>query len=66
MDYMSSNNMRNRNILISDGKLSYSESKTTQTINKKYIIEQLTPHLKEKKAEEVANLLYNNREVKVY
>ena len=65
LDYMSKNKMNNTNIIISDGKLSYGESKSTQTISRKYIIEKLTKYFKsEDKAEEIADLLYNNREVK--
>jgi hypothetical protein len=65
LDYMSSNNIKDKNILINDGKLCYGESKTSQTISKKYIIEKLTTYFKnETKAEEIANLLYDNREIK--
>ena len=65
LDYMSNNNIKNKNILINDGKLSYSETKTTQSISKKYIIDKLTPYFKSKdKATKIADLLYNNREVK--
>ena len=65
LDYMSNNNMKDKNIIINSGKISYSESKSTQTITKKYIIEKLTTYFKsDSKAEEIANLLFNNREVK--
>ena len=65
LDYMSNNNIKNKNILINDGKLCYSETKTTQTITKKYIIDKLTTYFKSsKKANDIADLLYDNREVK--
>ena len=65
LDYMSNNNIKNKNILINDGKLSYTETKSQQTITKKYIIEKLTDYFKsEKKAKDIASLLYDNREVK--
>ena len=57
--------IKNKNILINDGKLSYTETKSQQTITKKYIIEKLTDYFKsEKKAKDIASLLYDNREVK--
>ena len=65
LDYMSGNNITNKKILINDGKLSYIETKTSQTITKKYIIDKLTTYFNNsKKAEEIANLLYDNRETK--
>ena len=65
LDYMSGNNMKNKNIIINGGKISYSESKSTQSVSKKYIIDKLTPYFNNAaKAEEIANLLFNNREVK--
>lgn len=66
LDYMSNNNIKNKNILINDGKLCYNESKTSQSISKKYIIDKLTIYFNnKKKAEEIADLLYNNREIKI-
>lgn len=65
MDYMTDNNLTKKNVLISDGKISCVETKTTQTLSKKYLIEQLTIYLKNKdKAIEAANFVYDNREVK--
>ena len=65
LDYKSSNNIKDKNILIKDGKLSYVETKTPQSITKKYIISKLTKYFKDEyKALEIAELLYNDREMK--
>ena len=63
--FMETNDMKNKNILINDGKIQYSTSKTTQPISKKYIIEKLTKYYNNSdKAEEIASLLYDNREIR--
>ena len=62
-EYMENNNMQKKNILLNDGKLQYSTSKSTKPISKKYIIDKLTPYFNSKdKATEIADLLYENRE----
>ena len=66
LDYMNDKKIKDRNIIINGGQLSYSESKTTQTISKTYIIDKLTTYFNNsKKAEVIADLLYNNREIKL-
>lgn len=63
-EYMENNNMQKKNILLNDGKLQYSTSKSTKPISKKYIIDKLTPYFNSKdKATEIADLLYENREI---
>ena len=58
-DYMDKNNMKDKNILINDGKLQYSQSKSTQPL-KKYVIDRLTLYFNNsEKAEAIANLLYD-------
>ena len=52
LDYMSKKKMNNTNILINDGKLSYGESKTTQSLSKRYIIEKLTKYFKSHQKED--------------
>ena len=62
-EYMENNNMQKKNILLNDGKLQYSTTKSTKPISKKYIIDKLTPYFNSKdKATEIADLLYENRE----
>ena len=63
-EYMENNNMQKKNILFNDGKLQYSTTKSTKPISKKYIIDKLTPYFNSKdKATEIADLLYENREI---
>jgi hypothetical protein len=62
LTFMESNNMTDKNILISDGKLQYNTTSTSESLTKKYLLEKLTIFFKnEKKAEECAKFLYNSR-----
>ena len=62
LNYMASNDMTDRKLVVNEGKLSYGTSKTSESISKKYIMEKLTIYFQdEKKAEEVTNYLYDSR-----
>ena len=62
LTFMESNNMTDKNILISDGKLQYNTTNTTESLTKKYLLEKLNIYFKnEKKAEHCTKFLYDNR-----
>ncbi len=59
---MNENNMQNKNIILSDGKLRYVTTKTSESITKKYIQAKLTEFFNDKeKAKEVTNYIYDTR-----
>ena len=62
LNYMNENNMQNKNIILSDGKLRYVTTKTSESITKKYIQAKLTEFFNAKeKAKEVTNYIYDTR-----
>tara|TARA_B110000037_G_scaffold207377_1_gene254280 strand:+ start:764 stop:1120 length:357 start_codon:yes stop_codon:yes gene_type:complete len=64
-EYIKNNNLQKKSILIKDGKINYNETKTTQSVTKKYLIEKLTELFKSnQKAEEISNYIYDKRETK--
>ena len=65
IDYMSANKLEDKDLIISDGKLKYSYSKTSESISKGYIEKQLTIFLKNPKiAKEATEFIYSNRATK--
>lgn len=64
LNYMANNDMTDRKLVVNEGKLSYGTSRTSESISKKYIMNKLTAYFKdEKKAEDITNYLYDNRNV---
>ena len=62
LSFMDANNMKEKNILIKDGKLQYNTTNSPETITKKYILEKSTLFFNdEKKAEDFVRFLYDNR-----
>jgi hypothetical protein len=64
LSYMENNKLKNNDIIISDGKLKYFNSKSSTSISKKFIEERLKIYFKnEEKAKDVAEFIYSGREV---
>ena len=62
LTFMDANDMKDKNILINDGKLHYDTANSWESITKKYILEKATLYFKnEKKAEEFVRFLYDSR-----
>ena len=62
LNYMNENNMQNKNIILSDGKLRYVTTKTSESITKKYIQAKLSEFFNNKeKAKEITDYIYDTR-----
>ena len=65
LSFMENNKLENDEIVISDGKLKYFNSKSSTSISRKYIEQRLKEYFKnEDKAKDVAEFIYSGREVK--
>ena len=65
LSFMENNKLENDEIIISDGKLKYFNSKSSTSISRKYIEQRLKEYFKnEDKAKDVAEFIYSGREVK--
>jgi hypothetical protein len=66
LNFMETNNLSDNEIVISDGKLKYFNSKTSTSISQKFINERLKLYFKdEDKATEVLDFIYSGRETTV-
>ena len=65
--YMENNNLQKNDIIISDGKLKYYNSKTTESVTKKLVLNKLIDYFNgdKTKANSVANYIFDNREVTI-
>lgn len=62
LNYMNENNMQNKNIILSDGKLRYVTTKSSESITKKYIQAKLGEFFNDKeKAKEATDYIYDTR-----
>ena len=65
IDYMSVNKLEDKELIISDGKLKYSSSKTSEPLSKSYIEQKLTMFLKNPQlAKDATEFLYSSRAIK--
>ena len=65
IDYMSANKLEDKDLIISDGKLKYSYSKTSESISKGYIEQKLAIFLKNPQvAKEATEFIYSSRTTK--
>lgn len=66
LNFMETNNLSDNEIVISDGKLKYFNSKTSTSISQKFINERLKLYFKdENKAKEVLDFIYSGRETTI-
>ena len=64
LSFMENNKLEDNEIVISDGKIKYQQSKSSTSISQKFIIERLKEYFKdEEKAKEVTQFIYSGREV---
>lgn len=64
LSFMENNKLEDNEIIISDGKIKYQQSKSSTSISQKFIIERLKEYFKdEEKAKEVTQFIYSGREV---
>lgn len=64
LSFMENNKLEDNEIVISDGKLKYFNSKSSTSISQKFIQERLKLYFKnEDKAKEITDFIYNGREV---
>lgn len=65
IDYMSTNKLEDKELIISDGKLKYSYSKTSESFSKSYIEQKLAIFLKNPQvAKDATEFLYSSRTIK--
>ena len=64
LSFMENNKLEDNEIVISDGKLKYFNSKSSTSISQKFIQERLKLYFKnEDKAKEITDFIYDGREV---
>lgn len=64
LSFMENNKLEDNEIVISDGKLKYFNSKSSTSISQKFIQERLKSYFKnEDKAKEITDFIYSGREV---
>jgi uncharacterized coiled-coil DUF342 family protein len=64
LSFMENNKLEDNEIVISDGKLKYFNSKSSTSVSQKFIQERLKLYFKDKeKAAEITEFIYNGREV---
>ena len=64
LSFMENNKLEDNEIVISDGKIKYQQSKSSTSISQKFIIERLKEYFKdEEKAKEVTQFIYSGREI---
>ena len=64
LSFMENNKLEDNEIVISDGKLKYFNSKSSTSISQKFIQERLKLYFKnENKAKEITDFIYSGREV---
>ena len=64
LSFMENNKLEDNEIVISDGKLKYFNSKSSTSISQKFIQERLRSYFKnEDKANEITDFIYGGREV---
>ena len=62
MDFMDKNNIKDKDIILGEKKITYACSKTVESITKKLILERLTQFLQnEHTAKEALNFIYSDR-----
>ena len=62
--YMQNNNMNSKKIIIENNSITFQESKRSESISKKYLLEKLEKYFKNKKeAEKIVDFIYNSREI---
>jgi len=65
MDFMDKNNIKDKDIILGEKKITYSCSKTAETITKKLILDRLTQFLQnEHTAKEAVSFIYSDRSSK--
>lgn len=65
MDFMDKNNIKDKDIILGEKKITYSCSKTAETITKKLILDRLTQFLQnENTAKEAVSFIYSDRSSK--
>jgi len=65
MDFMDKNNIKDKDIILGEKKITYSCSKTVETITKKLILDRLTQFLQnEHTAKEAVSFIYSDRSSK--
>ena len=64
LNYMESNKLESNEIIISDGKIKYYNSKSSTSISRKFIEQRLSLYFKnENKAKDAAEFIYSGREI---
>jgi hypothetical protein len=62
MNFMESNNIKDKDIILNNKKIKYSTSKIQENISKKYLIDKLTQYFKNAEtASQITNFIYDNR-----
>lgn len=67
IEIMETNKLEKKDIIISDGKIKYNQSKTSNPLTKKYLEKCLIKYFNNNKeqSEELLNYIYKNREIVV-
>lgn len=62
MNFMESNNIKDKDIILGNKKIKYTSTKVQETISKKYLIEKLTQYFKNQDtANQLATFIYDSR-----
>jgi hypothetical protein len=62
MNFMESNNIKDKDIILGNKKIKYTSSKVQENISKKYLIDKLTQYFKDQEtANKLTNFIYDSR-----